>query len=155
MDRCGRSSTRWSLSTSWRDCPTGGRRLSAKVAGWCPAGKDSEFASAARSVGDTPRLVILDEAFHGLERARRTALLDATRKAWANATLLCVTHDVTDTLALPRVLVVDGGRIVEDDAPARLAARPSRYRSLLEAERAAAEHVWGRTSWRRLELRAR
>jgi ATP-binding cassette subfamily B protein len=82
-----------------------------------------------------PRLVILDEAFRGLERPRRQALLARMRDRWRQATLLCITHDVADTLDFARVLVVGGGRIVEDGAPAVLAGADSRYRALLEADR--------------------
>jgi ATP-binding cassette subfamily B protein len=51
------------------------------------------------------RLVILDEPFRGLDREHRRALLAAARRAWADATLLCITHDVGETLAFDRVLV--------------------------------------------------
>jgi ATP-binding cassette subfamily B protein len=68
------------------------------------------------------RLVILDEPFRGLDRAQRRVLLQRARQEWRAATLLCITHDVQSTQAFDRVLVVEGGRIIEDDDPARLAA---------------------------------
>src|SRR5205807_936886 len=81
------------------------------------------------------RLVILDEPFRGLERAKRRLLLERARRLWRSATLLCVTHDVGETLEFPRALVIDDGRIVEDGSPHDLAADPvSRYRALLDAE---------------------
>jgi ATP-binding cassette subfamily B protein len=97
----------------------------------------------------SPRLVILDEAFRGLERARRTALLARARRRWSACTLLCITHDIVDTLDFARVLVVAGGRIVEDGAPAALAERDSRYRALLEADRRIRARFSG-SEWRRL-----
>jgi ATP-binding cassette subfamily B protein len=96
-----------------------------------------------------PRLVILDEAFRGLERPRRTALLARARTRWSQATLLCITHDIVDTLDFGRVLVVAGGRIIEDGAPAALAAADSRYRALLEADRRIRARFSG-GEWRRL-----
>ena len=99
------------------------------------------------------RLVLLDEPFRGLDRERRRALLAGARAWWPRATLVVVTHDVGDTFDLPRVLVVDGGRVVEDGPPAALAARPdSRYRALLDAEVAVREGLWGGPGWRRLRL---
>jgi len=68
------------------------------------------------------RLVVLDEPFRGLDRARRCALLDRARGLWRRATLLCITHDVGETRRFERVLVVDGGRVVEDGSPALRAA---------------------------------
>jgi ABC-type bacteriocin/lantibiotic exporter with double-glycine peptidase domain len=100
-----------------------------------------------------PRLVILDEPFRGLERPVRRALLERTRAHWRDATLLCVTHDVGETLAFERVLVVDGGRIVEDGVPAELADNPdSLYRALLDAEIRVHEEIWGDPRWRRLRM---
>lgn len=99
------------------------------------------------------RLVILDEPFRGLDREQRRALLQRARQAWSAATLLCITHDVGDTQAFDRVLVVEDGRIIEDGAPASLASRPeTRYRDLLDAESAVHEGLWSSDLWRRLHL---
>jgi ABC-type bacteriocin/lantibiotic exporter with double-glycine peptidase domain len=99
------------------------------------------------------RLVILDEPFRGLDRARRRLLLARARSIWQEATLLCVTHDVGETRAFDRVLVIEGGQIVEDSAPAALAKRPgSRYRAMLDAEEALRGELGSSGTWRRLWL---
>jgi ATP-binding cassette subfamily B protein len=99
------------------------------------------------------RLAILDEPFRGLDRERRREFLARARTRWLGATLLCITHDVGETLSFERVLVMEGGRIVEDGAPRELAAQPrSRYRSLLEAEEDVREKLWAGVEWRRLRL---
>ena len=99
------------------------------------------------------RLVILDEPFRGLDRELRRELLTRARELWKDATLLCITHDVGDTKAFERVLVVEGGRIVEDGAPADLAKkRDSHYRALLSAEEDLREGLWSSGEWRRLRL---
>jgi ATP-binding cassette subfamily B protein len=101
------------------------------------------------------RLVILDEAFRGLDRDKRRQLLARARELWKSATLLCITHDIGETRAFDRVLVIEGGCVIEDGSPAELAGRGgSRYRALLDAERRIEEEVWGAPQWRRLELRA-
>jgi len=65
----------------------------------------------------------------------REALLKAARVRWATATFLCITHDISQTLDFPRVLVVDKGRVAEDGAPRDLADHAdTRYASLLAAE---------------------
>jgi ABC-type transport system involved in cytochrome bd biosynthesis fused ATPase/permease subunit len=98
------------------------------------------------------RLVILDEAFRGLERSRRRALYARTRALWPQATILCVTHDVAETLDFSRVLVIEGGRLVEDGSPARLREGPSRYRAMLESEEALRARVWTSPLFRSLEV---
>ncbi len=63
-----------------------------------------------------------------------------------------MTHDVGETLSFPRVLVVEGGRVVEDGSPAELAAQPSRYSALLAAEREVQARLWQDPQWRRVQV---
>jgi ATP-binding cassette subfamily B protein len=101
------------------------------------------------------RLVLLDEPFRGLDRAKRRDLLRRARRLWRDATLLCVTHDIGETRGFERVLVIDSGRVVEDGSPAVLARYPgSRYRAMLEAEEAVRTGLWSSPAWRRLRLAA-
>jgi ATP-binding cassette subfamily B protein len=103
---------------------------------------------------DSVGLVILDEAFRGLERGRRRMLLEGARRRWNDATLLNITHDVGEAWSFPRVLVIDGGRIVEDGSPEELYERKhSRLRALLEAEEAAQECVWSDPVWKTFVMR--
>lgn len=102
---------------------------------------------------EAPRLVVLDEPLRGLDRGRRASMLEALRARWRSATLLCVTHDVRETLGFARVLVVDRGRVVEDGDPTQLAAREgSRYRALLDAEDRLRAERWGDPAWRRWRM---
>jgi ABC-type multidrug transport system fused ATPase/permease subunit len=99
------------------------------------------------------RLVILDEAFRGLERVRRRTLLATARRRWADATLLNITHDVDDTWTFDRVLVMDSGRIVEDGSPNALYRRVgSRYRALIDASGSVRERVWSQGDWKVFRL---
>ncbi|MBX7220818.1 MAG: ATP-binding cassette domain-containing protein [Blastocatellia bacterium] len=97
------------------------------------------------------RLVILDEPFRGLDRGRRHQLLERARRWWPTATMLCITHDVGETLDFERVLVVEQGTVVEDGTPQDLFRNTdSRYRQLLDAEEAVRRGLWSDPSWRRL-----
>jgi ATP-binding cassette subfamily B protein len=114
-------------------------------------GQRLRFGRALMKAG--ARLVILDEPFRGLDREKRRALLKQSRELWHGATLLCITHDVGETLGFDRVLVVDKGRIVEDGSAMDLASRHnSLYRTLLEAEERMRAEMWGSDQWRRLRL---
>lgn len=101
------------------------------------------------------RLVILDEPFIGLERDRRRALLTSVRQHWRGRTMLYVTHDVVETRAFDRVLVVEHGRIVEDGDPRQLGqTTSSRYRWLLQAYELSQSRFAGSAEWRRVRLDA-
>jgi ATP-binding cassette subfamily B protein len=118
------------------------------------SGGEGQRVRFGRGLGRAkPRLVILDEPFRGLERNRRATLLRRARERWRGATLLCITHDIGETATFERVVVLAHGRTVEDDDPARLAARPdSRYRSLLDAEAELRLRLWNDPSWRAVQL---
>ena len=99
------------------------------------------------------RLALLDEPFRGLDRHQRRELLARARHHWKSITLLCVTHDVGETMGFPRALVIENGRIVEDGNPEELARQVnSRYRALLEAEESVREGSWSSSDWRHLRL---
>jgi ATP-binding cassette subfamily B protein len=100
-----------------------------------------------------PRLALLDEPFRGLDRGQRRALLAVARETFRAATLLCATHDLAETLDFPRVLVLAGGKVVEDGAPSELLAREgSHFAALLRAERSLALQFESSRAWRRLRI---
>jgi ATP-binding cassette subfamily B protein len=94
------------------------------------------------------RLVILDEPFRGLDREHRRFLMNECRKLWRQATILCVTHDISETRQFARVLVIEEGRIVEDGAPSELEEQShSRYHALLAAEEEVRTGLWSNAGW--------
>ncbi|WP_437333599.1 ATP-binding cassette domain-containing protein [Sorangium sp. So ce394] len=133
--------------------PEGQKTLLGEGGGLVSGGEGQRVRFGRAMLRSEARLAILDEPFRGLDRERRRALLARARRRFRRATLLCVTHDVGETRGFERVLVVDGGRVVEDGAPAELAARPgSRYRALLDAEAAVQRGLWSSGGWRRLKV---
>ena len=120
------------------------------------SGGEGQRVRFGRALGrEGARLVILDEAFRGLDRTRRNALLARARELWREVTLFYVTHDLEEARQFERVLVVDRGRVVEDGSPASLESDlTSRFAEL----RAAQENVAATMSaegWRRVTLRER
>ncbi|MEJ1962695.1 MAG: ATP-binding cassette domain-containing protein [Gammaproteobacteria bacterium] len=118
------------------------------------AGGEGQRVRAARALARSDaRLAILDEAGRGLERDARRALLRSARKQFSRATMLFVTHDVSDTLDLDRVVVLEAGRISEQGAPRLLReSADSRYRMLLRQEEETQRSAWGNRAWRRVRL---
>jgi ATP-binding cassette subfamily B protein len=123
-------------------------------AGGLLSGGEAQRVRLGRALMNTgARLAILDEAFRGLDRAARRRLLDRSRALWRGVTMLCVTHDVSDTRSFDRVLVIENGRIVEDGPPSALALdRDSRYYRML-AEEDAVHQMWtSQAVWRRINV---
>lgn len=102
---------------------------------------------------DNPRLVILDEPFRGLSRKQRHNLLTKARSYWKDATLIFISHDISDSQDFDRVWVIDEGRLIEDENPQTLLNNPkSHYTQLLNTEKSVREMIWSSTDWIRLKL---
>lgn len=132
--------------------PQGLQAVLGEGGGLLSGGEGQRVRLARAMTSGEVRLALLDEPFRGLGRDRRRALMATVRAWWRDATLVCVTHDVKETLDFPRILVIEDGAVVEDGPPAQLAATPSRYAELLAAEARLRNDVWRERDWRRLTL---
>lgn len=111
-------------------------------------GQRLRFARALLRKG--VRLALLDEPFRGLDRGARRRLLERARRHWKGATLLCVTHDVSETRGFDEVLVIEEGRLLERGTPEELLAKSgSRYRALLLGDELAQRSLREGEGWRR------
>lgn len=98
-------------------------------------------------------LVLMDEPFRGLPRDLRQPLLKKARTFWKDATLLCVLHELEETLEFDRVLVLDHGEILEDGDPKILQSLShSRFSQMLTASRELRSGLWHGNQWKRMQL---
>lgn len=97
-------------------------------------------------------LVLLDEAFRGLDRTQRQRLLESATARWGGATVVCVTHDIEAAARFPRVVVIDGGRIVEDGSPEAMVRQGGLFSALLDEHRATRSALLHGAHWRRLHV---
>jgi molybdate transport system ATP-binding protein len=92
------------------------------------SGGERQRVAVARALAPRPRALLLDEPLSALDaRTRASAgreLAAVLRSAGVPA--LVVTHDFTEAALLgDRVGVIDGGRVIQQGAPAELAAAPA------------------------------
>jgi ATP-binding cassette subfamily B protein len=152
LERTGRVIDAADLRTLLQKLPEGLQTWLGEGGALLSGGEGQRVRLARALLQNGVRLALLDEPFRGMDRAQRSRLLIETRRWWKNATLVCVTHDVGETLAFGRVLVVEDGRIVEDGPPNRLAAADSRYRELLDAEVVVRSDTWKDDCWRHVRI---
>jgi molybdate transport system ATP-binding protein len=105
------------------------------------SGGQAQRVAVARALASEPRLLLLDEPLAALDVAVAPALRRLLKGVLADRTALIVTHDVLDALTLAdRVIVVEGGRIVEQGLTREVLSRP---RSVFSARLAALNLLTG------------
>lgn len=141
------------LLTLLQKLPDGLKTVLGEGGGLVSGGEGQRMRLGRAMLRPGVRLVILDEPFRGLDAQQRRDLLSLTRQLWQHTTLICITHDVAETKAFPRVLVIENGHLVEDGEPNQLATQPdSRYCNLLTAETKLRQEMWRSIHWRKLRL---
>ncbi|MBO0869263.1 MAG: ABC transporter ATP-binding protein [Micromonosporaceae bacterium] len=100
-----------------------------KRGGRLSAGQRQLVAFARAFLAD-PAVLILDEATSSLDIPSERLVQRALRTILADRTAIVIAHRLSTVEIADRVLVIDGGRIVEDGPPAALVERGGRYATL-------------------------
>jgi ATP-binding cassette subfamily B protein len=100
-----------------------------KRGGRLSAGQRQLVAFARAFLAD-PAVLILDEATSSLDIPSERLVQRALRTILAERTAIVIAHRLSTVEIADRVLVLDGGRLVEDGPPARLVAGGGRYATL-------------------------
>jgi molybdate transport system ATP-binding protein len=89
------------------------------------SGGQGQRVAIARALAARPQLLLLDEPMAALDVDAAPTLRQVIRRVLADRAAVIVTHDALDALVLAtRVLVVDGGRVVESGPTREVLKRP-------------------------------
>jgi ATP-binding cassette subfamily B protein len=96
-------------------------------------GQRQRIALARAFLKDAP-LLLLDEATSALDSESEGAVREALARLMRGRTVIAIAHRLATVRHLDRILVIEGGRLVEDGRPRDLAARNGPFRKLMRAE---------------------
>jgi len=99
------------------------------------SGGQKQRVALARAFLARPRVLILDDPLSAVDAKTETALIDALQRHCADSTLLLITHRVSAAARCDRILVMDGGRIVEQGHHDVLARSGGLYSRFVEEQR--------------------
>ncbi len=106
------------------------------------SGGERQRVAIARAILAATPILVLDEATSSLDSVSEALIRDAIAHLSAGRTTIVVAHRLSTVQSLDRILVFDGGRIVEDGRHADLVARPDGvYRRLFETQAGKAPHL--------------
>ncbi len=95
-------------------------------------GQRQRIALARAFLKDAP-LLLLDEATSALDTKSEEAVREALARLMRGRTVIAIAHRISTVRQFDRILVVGGGRLLQDGSSAELAARSGLYRELLSA----------------------
>lgn len=106
-------------------------RLTEGEGGWS-AGQRQRIA-LARALAGAPRVLILDEATSALDVVTESLVEDNLRRL--PITRIVIAHRLSTIADADHLIVLDGGRIVEQGSPKALVSHDGRYAAMVHADR--------------------
>ncbi|HEX4386739.1 MAG TPA: ABC transporter transmembrane domain-containing protein [Myxococcales bacterium] len=102
------------------------------------SGGQKQRVAIARAVLKNPRILVLDEATSALDAESEHLVKEALERLMRGRTTLIIAHRLSTVKDAHRVLVIDGGRIVQSGNHAELLREEGLYRRLVERQFVAA-----------------
>jgi ATP-binding cassette subfamily B protein len=109
--------------------------------GYRLSGGEKQRIAIARVILKDPRILILDEATSHLDAHAEALIQEALERVLEGRTALVIAHRLSTILAADRILVLDGGRLVESGTHHELLAANGLYASLYRTQFAADDAV--------------
>lgn len=96
------------------------------------SGGQKQRLSIARAALKNSPILLLDEPTTGLDARVEAEVLESLDRLRRGRTSITIAHQFHTLQSADRIIVLDGGRLVEDGSPDELLSRPSLYRLLAE-----------------------
>ena len=102
--------------------------------GYRLSGGERQRLTIARLLVAAPSVVVLDEATSALDSTNESAVQEALAEAMSDRTSLVIAHRLSTVRAADRILVLEGGTVVESGTHGELLAAGGRYTELYETQ---------------------
>ncbi len=98
------------------------------------SGGQLQRLAIARAVLGNPAVLLLDEATSALDAEAEEAVQQGLEQAMRGRTVVVIAHRLSTVQGADRILVLEGGRIVEEGSHAVLMGKGGRYRDLCQRQ---------------------
>lgn len=103
------------------------------------SGGEKQRISIARAVLKSPSILIFDEATAAVDSETEHLIQEAIDRLIAGKTTLMIAHRLSTLKRANRIIVVDGGKIIENGSPEELMKKKGKYYKLVKIQSMAAD----------------
>jgi ATP-binding cassette subfamily B protein len=98
------------------------------------SGGQRQRIAIARAILKNAPILLLDEATSALDSASEEAIQQALDRLMQGRTVIAIAHRLSTLQNFDRIIVMNGGKVIDDGSPAELRERPGLYRELLNRQ---------------------
>ena len=98
------------------------------------SGGQRQRLALARALLKEPPILVLDDSLSAVDTGTERRILDALERRRGRHTTIVIAHRLSSVRDADRILVVEGGRLVQDGTHEGLAAAPGPYRRLCDIQ---------------------
>jgi len=110
------------------------------------SGGQRQRLALARAVLRNPPILILDDALSAVDTETEQMILEALRDRHGRSTTLVIAHRLSTLMNADRIIVIEGGRIVQEGTHKSLVGADGMYRRLWQVQNQLAEDLRGELS---------
>ena len=97
------------------------------------SGGQKQRIGIARALSVAPKILILDDSLSAVDAKTEFAISQTLNEELYDQTLICCTHRIYQNIKFDNIIVIDGGKMVQEGTHEQLMNEPGFYQNLWQS----------------------